>query len=234
MRLSTIFDQLTYGELSSLALGGIGNSGILEKHYPKVIANINLGLTELHKRFILKTSEVMVQQADHIQNYELHSRFAETNELSLEPVKYIMDSVYKPFQDDVLKIEQIYTEIGQEVCLNNLKEPCSYFTPSYNVVQVPAPDVANAMLVIYRADHVRIELRDQDPSMIEVDLPSTHLEALLFYVASRIHSGLSGEGIQEGNNYLAKFEASCRKIEELSIMNKDNTTNTKLEDSGWV
>lgn len=52
MKLSEIFDALCDGELSNL---GIITDGMIDKdNLPKVIRNINLGLADLHTRFILR------------------------------------------------------------------------------------------------------------------------------------------------------------------------------------
>ena len=55
MLLSDIFEQLTMGEVSQLSLGGTNEGGVLPQDYPKIVPHINLALTEIYKRFNLKT-----------------------------------------------------------------------------------------------------------------------------------------------------------------------------------
>ena len=52
MTLSDVFDQLAYGEFSKIFLGESG--AIPQSNWNRIITHINLGLTELYKRFDLK------------------------------------------------------------------------------------------------------------------------------------------------------------------------------------
>jgi len=242
MKLSDLFDQLSQGELSQLKMGSRDEIGIRLCDYNKIIPHINLGLTELYKRLNLKTSEVVIQQFDHIQTYYLDSRYAQTNVDSQEPTKYIMDSEYQPFTNNVLRIEKVHNELGEELYLNQDR---SYFSgsnmywavniPSYNSIQVPYPEKENQMIVTYRADHDPIifteEMNLQD---IHVPISPSYLEPLLLYIAARVYTNLSSNEGNEGTNYTAKFEASMQQIEKLNLINKDDTYNIKLEENGWV
>ena len=242
MQLSDLFEQLTQGELSQLQLSGRDSTGILQKDYPKIIPHINLALTELYKRFNLRTSEVVIQQYDHIQTYYLDKLFAQTNTDSDKPTKYIMDSQYQPFTDNVLIIDTINNELGEELYKNQdrsfFKGSDKYWavsTPSYNSVQVPYPDNANQMIVTYRADHDPIII-NEDTQLKNVHIPisPSYLEPLLLYIAARVYTNLGSNEGNEGNNYTAKFEASVKKIEELNLYVTEDTHNIKLEENGWV
>lgn len=234
MFLSDVFGSLTHGELAHLFMGGEDEAGIQVCDYPKVVSHINLGLSELYKRFPLKIGDVTIDLHDEIQTYYLDPRFAQTNVDSPEPIKYIRDSIYQPFKGGVNKIEQVFDELGRELFLNNKNEYWSVYTPSYNAVQVPWPEKENTLIVHYRADHDNILIPGLNPDTQEVKIPYGYLEALLFYVGSRVHTPMGGEHTQEGNNYMTKFEQSCAKITELNLMNDDNTTNEKLDRAGWV
>ena len=54
MLLSDLFEQLTYGELSQLEYSGVDDEGFTVNDYKRVIPHINLGLAELHKRFLIR------------------------------------------------------------------------------------------------------------------------------------------------------------------------------------
>jgi len=233
-------------------MGGVNTQGIQVQDYPRVIPAINLALSELYKRFDLKRSEVVVQQYDQITMYKLDSRFAVTNVNSNEPIKYIEDSQYFPFQDDVLKIERVFNEEGEQLYLNQENayttpesglgsefygsdKYWSVHIPSYNVVQVPYPDSANQMIITYRAKHPTISSTITDPSIVNVDLPESLLEALLLYIGSRVNINRGTElSLAEGQLQMAKFEASISKITEMGIINSDDTENSKLDSRGWV
>lgn len=234
MLLSDVFDQLTFGELSQLNMGGVDNIGIQPCDYPKVVPHINLALSVLFARFSLRREEVVVQQYDEIQNYILDSRYSQTKNDPDIYKKYIMDSVYQPFRDNVLKIEKVINENGEELYKNDTGEYWSITTPAYNVVQVPYPEKENQMIVTYRASHDPIILTDLNPMKVDVSVSPAMLEPLLLYVAARVYANLTTEGGNEGKEYMNKFEISCRKIEELGLPQKDETKNDRLDTSGWV
>ena len=71
MLLSEIFEQLTYGELSQINLGGKDDGGIASSDYPAVVAHINMALTELFKRFPLRLKEIQLQTYSTLTTYQL-------------------------------------------------------------------------------------------------------------------------------------------------------------------
>lgn len=235
MLLSDIFEQLTFGELNQFSMGGSEGNKIRPEDYRRVISHVNMGLTELHKRFWLISRQVMVQLYDHIQTYTLDKKYALSNTFSTELYKYIVDSVYEPFDNDLLKIEEIYNEEGEKLCLNNLNECYSLFTPTYNSIQVPIPYPGSAISVHYRGNHSPIIYTpDLDPEQVEVELPVALLECLLIYIGGRASGVLNSDAGQEGNNYLARFEASCKLAESLGFQITPQYSNLKLDYKGWV
>lgn len=235
MKLSDIFDQLAYGELSQLALGNAEGAGILEKDYPMLISHINMGLLELHKRFDLRREEVVIQQYEHIQTYLIDKKYAVTSN-STEPYKYIEDSVHMPYTGNALKIERVFSEDGREFILNDDSNWDSLHTPTYLSLQIPLPEPTATLLVECRANLPKIPLRGVDPLEYEIDLPITHLEALLNYVASRVFAPLvdMSTGFSDGDKYFLKFETSCNKLTELALSNTLNNHNSKYERNDWV
>lgn len=235
MYLSEIFDQLVYGELFHLELGNAEDHEIDTSNYPAIIANLNLALTALHGRFSLKTSELILDQYDHIQEYTLHSKFAQSNIESEEPIKYIADSIYKPFKDDLLKIEQVFDEGGSELRINDENDTLSVFTSSFNTIQIPYAMSGNSTAIVYRANHDKIVLSNTfNPHKIEIDIPWHLLEPLLFYMAHRFYAvnGMQGSG-QDSINYLNKYQASCTRIEMNGLINRTDPSNIQFEAMGW-
>lgn len=236
MKLKELLSHLEQGELRQMALGGSDTSGFLERDLHKIVPHINLGLTAVHKRFLLRTKTVFVQQYDEISIYELNSKFAETNTASSEPVKYIKDSVFDPFITDmVLKIEGVFDEDGRKYWLNNANEPMSLFTPSDRSIQVPFPDSENVMSVMYRADHPRIQVDVDDPLEQEIDISSTYLESLLLYIGSRyLKTQGTPEAAVAGANTTVEYEGSVRQVKQDGLDISEDTTNFKLDDNGWI
>lgn len=236
MKLIDIFDVLAYGELSQLAIGNADGVGIQVEDQPKVITHINMGLTELHKRFDLRRESVIVQQYDHITDYHLKDDFAVSNMESLEPYKYIQDSPGEPFLNNVLKIERVFAENGAEYVLNNDSEWNSLHTPNPLTIQVPLPQSTNVMDIEYRANHPKIPIRGVDPTNYEVELPEAYLEALIYYVASRMFAPLNDPQAptQEGQMYMLKFEAAVSKLTELAVTPINESANQQFKRNGWV
>lgn len=220
MKLSEIFSHLSHGELSQIALGGQSFGETPEKNYGMLVSSINLGLTALHKRFFLKEGEVEF-------------------ELSTE------GTVYDLQRDDIHKIEKVFTAEGYEVGLNNPADPYSFYTPTLSTLRIPDLYLSNflalpdnlktaAFRVVYRANHPIIGEVD-DASTCDIALPYSHLEALLYFVASRIHNpiGMVNE-FNAGNNWASKYEMECARLEGQGNYIDMSSDNTKLAQKGFV
>jgi hypothetical protein len=221
MQLLEVFEQLTAAELSQISIGGDTVGSVDTKNLVKLIPHINLALTALYKRFPLKEGRCIVV---------------------LEADKY----TYPLSVKDLLKVEQVLTEDGVNVGLNDSSDKYSCFTPSASVLRV-AKDIVNGstnlsdqyktskLEVIYRANHPKLITEDVDYTDDIIELPETHLEPLLLYIASRIHNpiGMTGE-FNAGNNYAAKYERSCMQIEVANLMVDQGSQNDRLSQRGWV
>jgi hypothetical protein len=254
MKLKTIFDQLTYGEFSQLSIGGQEPGVIKECNWERVLSHVTLGLTALHKRFFLKEGRLVVALQAGKESYRLHSDFSIHSTAVAEASRYLQDSADERFADDILKIERVLTDGDatedekQELALNDKNDRYSLSTPSSLVLRVPPemvtdgaelPEhlVSETLEVVYRADHAKIlwPITNWDPASQEVDLPVTHLEALLYFVASRAHNpvGMSNE-FHMGNSYFAKYENECLLLENSNLTVDQNSQNDRLRANGWV
>ena len=247
MKLNEIFTQLSYGEFSQLSIGGGAAGEISEANQARVIAHINLGLTALYSRFLLKQRSVKLSlQADRLV-YPLTRAYAASNEDSEEPVKYLWDSSLDPFLGDVLKVEEVTTAYGIALPLNS-RGKLTLTTPTLNSLAFPqamveqSPDLPEELKttwvkVLYRANHPIIDpyAGTFDPESYEVELPYSHLTALLYFVASRVHNpiGMINE-FHSGNSYAAKFEAECQRLELSNVRIDEVDQESKLERNGWV
>lgn len=216
MKLSEIFDHLTYGELSQLSLTTDldGSRGVAEGDRYKLISHINLGLTALHKRFFLREGRTTVYVSPGIRSYTVNA-------------------------DDILKIEKVLNTDGTEIPINQGDEAGGIHTTSYNSFLVGEDVVLGSELtVIYRANHAALSVRDseKDPERISVHLPRTHLEALLYFIASRIvnPTGFEAQGMHEGNNYYTKFERACQVLENGGYKITQQEEKPRIQRMGWV
>lgn len=246
MKLTEIFTLLTFGELSQLSIGGSEQGHIDPTNYPAIVGSVNLGLTDLYKRFRLKEDRVLLQMLPGRLTYPINTRFALSNTASQE-IKFLLDSQAEPFTDTVHKIERVYAGNEIELSMNDEYNPLSVFTPSPLVLRLPAalvnaePDVPQELLgaplnVVYRASHPKISVSAGfDPELVELELPDTHLEALLFYVASRHHNpaGMLAE-FNSGNAWAAKYEMECQRLKDLNLEVDARNTNFRIVRNGWV
>lgn len=243
MTLQEIFEQLGHSELAMLNLGGDG-AGINESNWERVLSTVNRGLTELHKRFPLREGRVLLQMQPGQRAYLLDPKHALTTPAQAGVTKYLKDSSDEPFTGDLLKVERVLTAVGEDLLLNGSGDSWdqaqrSVRTPSYNRLILPSELPVQELQVVFRADHPRLvktpgyfNLAD-----VEVDLPRTHAEALIYFVASRLFSpiGLSGNtAYHEGNNYLQLFESACALLENQDYQYEEREENYRLYRNGWV
>ena len=239
MKLSEVFSQLAYGELSQLGVVNDNGDGILPAKYGQITAHVNLGLAALYKRFLLKEGRVTLSLVAGRSTYPLNTD---------EDTDFIEDADSPEFTNDVFKVERVYTSTGLELSLNDEADPYSCFTPSMAVLRVPyaivnkEQDLPSYLLtdtvsVVYRANHPKIVFSGAsfNPASVTVELPMTHLEPLLLYVASRVNNpiGMTNE-FHAGNSYAAKYEKACQELEVHNLRIDQGKQNTRLVSNGWV
>ena len=230
MVLSDFIQYLTNGELSQLSIGNVITN---ENLYPKIISGINLGVSELYKRFPIKVSRIELHLQEAINEYWLHSSKATSNmELLDDPLDFYVHDTLEAFTDNIIRIETIYDVDNTALVLNQPGNTESLTTVSHNKLWVPTPTDDTVLYIEYRASVPPISL-DSDPDTVEVDIPTAFTEALVNYVAYRTFAAINMQSA-EAVNYYAKFEASCALIFNLGLWNKDIITNERLENTGWV
>lgn len=246
-KLSLIFEQLTHGELSQVALGGAGPGEIVEANFRHVGNHVLLGLTALYKRFSLKQSQLILELQHDQLTYPLHSKFAVNGKNSQEPVRYIKDSLALPFVDDIIKIQKITGDSGWDFNLNDYTDEYSIVTPTMESIRVPL-DVVNPpnelpkqylttkLVIEYAANHPNFmpKLGYFDPQLTTIELPDTHTQALLYFVASRVHNPIGmGQEFNAGNNWAARYEAECQRLEADGAEIDSTAGNTRAGRGGW-
>jgi hypothetical protein len=226
MTLDDIYNQLSLGELRQLFMGGKSidnpNAGISADNYARFLPSIQLGITELHKRFLLREGHADVP-------------------LRNNQVTYVL---YIP---ELFKVERIYgsyREQKYEIPLNEVNNLSAIRATSYNTLLVPADTEdapwlkeTSSLHIVYREDHPTIDkyAANDDPVSVNIELAMVYMEPLLLYVASRLHNpiGMVSE-FHQGNNYAAKFEASVAALKLLDFEIDTDEENSKLHDRGFV
>jgi hypothetical protein len=223
MTLQEIFEQLQYGELSQLRIGTADNGALREEDYPAIVAHLHLGLTSLYRRFALKRASLTVPLVSGTGRYVLAA-------------------------PDLLKVDRVTTLAGYPLALNDGGDPFSVMTPTLSTLEVPAaledaspllpaPLKTTALVVTYRADHPRLKLVGGTivPAKAVLELPPAHLEALLYFIAARVHNpiGMTNE-FHSGNNYYAKYLALCLELEAQGLQVDQASQVDRLSRNGWV
>jgi len=240
MTLKDIFKDLSYGELQGLAIGNLipddNESEPDPKSYKQIMSHINRALTKLYSRFLLSSKETYIEQSEAIAEYILDARYAQSNINSPIDIadRYIADSSAYPFEDDVLKIEQCYDELGNILFLNDPTEALSLFTPSFRSIQMPYPNDFNVVAVQYRASHPKLLYTpDEDAEDILVAVPESLYEALLYYVAYRASPQPIG-GVDGAQTFLQLYEQACQAVEKQGLYIQAETANWRFDAKGWV
>ena len=240
MKLQEILDQLRYGELAQLSIGGEPAGEFNDRNYPAIMTHINMGLTALHKRFPIRKRFLTLDTSDQLQDYVLSKDYAVANTKSRETTRYILDSTARPFQEGLLKIESVTNEEGKEFRLNTGSR-WDLSTPSYNILHFPKNMPQEfwtlTMEVEYRASHpaIVVGLGYFDPERIEVELPHAYLEPLMFYIASRINNPIGlGQEFNAGNSYYMRYEAACAELEAKGLYVDDGNDNDRFRKGGWI
>lgn len=249
MTLQDIFNALSSGELSQLSIGGKAAGVIDAQNRNKLLPHINLGLTALFKRFRLKEGELLIQLQPAKLRYVLSNEFATSQAGVSSTDAYILDAG-NPFTNDLLKVEAVLTDKGYPLPLNDAMQFYSVNTPKLNTLDVPEAIVNNGndlpdklktthLKVKYRANHTKLTY---DPAYdyayeegSELELPDAYMEALLYFVASRINNpiGMSNE-FHAGNSYMMKYEQECQRLEADNLQVDVTQTNSRLVRNGWV
>lgn len=214
MKLLDLFARLSFGELSNLAMGMEGAGTIRETDKLKLLSYVNDGLLALHSRFILKEKLLIIEEQEHITHYHLIQKFAESQACVEFP--YIKDMAADPFLGDVIRILQVYDDCGNELVFNDIDNPCSLFTPSPQVLQIPSPVTGRPKHILYQARHVPI------PEVLAtswVELPFVLEAALQAYVAHKVFSHMNGQdNMLKSQDHLATYESRCMEVEAKDLV----------------
>lgn len=217
MTLQDVFDQLSFGELRTVFLGDITDGEPLdEDRRAALISHVSMGLTVLDTRFMLKEKVHNLHILEGTVNYRLDL-------------------------PDLLRIEAVRDLENNEYLLNEPGNPESLHTPNYRTLTVPPTATEQlkspSLLVYYKAMHPKLKGHVQylPPSNVELDLPPTHLYALTLFIASRVMNPIGmDQEFHAGNNYAAKFEAECQRLEMSGHQVDKLETTDRFTVGGWV
>ncbi len=191
MTVQQVVDLARNGELKNLAVKDDNEA---------IIGYINLGLIELHKRFILDMKEHIVELVD---NQEIY-----------------------PLPADCMYIATAYGEIDREsngavnvLPINVEDNPLSINTINWKEVQIPLYIAGSYVSLVYVTIPEYLTVANIGDT---IALPIQLLEALLHYVGYRAHGSVNGNVQEENNTHYQRFELSCKRVEELGLFTMDD------------
>lgn len=236
MLIKDVIDDLRFGELSGANLGENEIEGVSPFNYEKLVNYINSALTELHSRLPLQIREVLLEQKSGITLYKMHSDFAKSNATSTQPVKYLND-LADHFDDRLLKIDEVYNEVGIELVLDNLNDQKSLFRPSPTTLQIPYPVDGQIISIVYRSNHKKLVYSGDESVFLnqEINLPTSYLSAITSFVLYKHKKSFdTTESAAEAVNSYRFFELQISNLLNFGLTPEDNLVSNKLEINGWV
>lgn len=182
-----VLNLIKYGEVTNLAI---------KNDTAALLAFVNMGILELYKRFPLHVEEYIVALQDNVTSYNLPSDFMYPLEVYGEVLENSLDTK------------------APELPINDSDDPLSVFFPNYYQVQVPLESSGNYISIIYVTKPIPLTEADL---LSDIGIPDTLVEALVYYVGFRAHTGIRADGQAENNMHWIRFDQSCKKARELGV-----------------
>lgn len=233
LTVNDLFTSLSFGALSNLAMSNEGSGEIRQADQNKVINALNESLRRIYARFALSEKQMMISQYEHITNYHLDKRFAMHNpERLAQHYPYILDLPNEQFNNDVIKIIAVYSDVGRKYHLNNESETYSLFTPSPNILQVPLPKAGEPLSIHYQAAHPTLEYGVKEA---EVFIPLVLKDALLARTAYSVYSNMNTqEATVKAAEHLQMYDTSCSEVEDQGWASITDGHSNKFHQRGFV
>lgn len=204
---------MTVGQVIDLAkvseLNGLG----IANNDAAVIGFLNLGMLELYKRFTLKYEEHLITLDENVSIYTM-------------PADYMW--IIAAYGD----LDARSGDFVNLIPINEEDNPASINTSSWNKIQIPVNTGGAHISIIYVAKPTVYTIDDMD---VELDLPPQMIEALLAYIGYRGNSTIDSGLQTEDNAWFIRFDSSCNKIKQESMLNSDDMyMKDRLGNRGFV
>jgi len=230
--------MLATGEFSNISLSRNNTGSINESEYAKVINHLNVGLVEIYKRLRLMENEVALHVTPTVTDYFLReNRIASLDQISTS--RYIeRPSNYEGLLN-IIEITKVFDAIGNELTLNNRFATPAIIQTSTDSLKITKLDEAQILNVVYQAYPTKITLDDDfEPENCVLPIPTTIIEALLFYVAYRVYkpTGANNSTVNadKSASYQQQYELACQKLELYGLGIQDCDQDNTFESKGWV
>ena len=214
MTIQDVIDLAASTKLKNIAVA---------KDTATVLGYLNLGITELYKRFPLRVDEAIINLREMKSEYKLDSTDPDVEMPENSELMWIV-AAYQEVEDAE------YNElVALQLPLNEEENPLSLQTVAWNTLQVPM-SVANAHIsIIYVAVpkmYTVAELAEPLP------LPRQMVEPLMEYMCYQANGTLDAE--IDTDKYYQRFEASCSRIEMRGMITSDDLEMLGRDMKGFV
>lgn len=231
MNIGDLFERLSQGELSNLAIGMEGAGAISIEEQPKIVRLANAGLAVLHSRFVQRTDLVTIQMQEGVTRYLLSPVHAlsNTNPHHTKP-RYIIDTAEEPFVGGIIRIMAISDLDPPEDDL----DPVRARAVGHNTVLVQNPRAGGHLQIEVQSSHPRLSIPVDETE--EIVLAPLLEEALEAWVAARIYSGMNGEeNLLKARELTARYEELCQMVKIEGLLDEQVTTGSaRPRDRGFV
>lgn len=233
MKVSELLKKLSYGELSGLSWTGEGNGAITDAaRVEQIILSANEALLRLHSKFLLRESELILEEQGYLTHYVLDKAHAMSNpERPVTVPGYIVDTVTKPFLDDVIKVMRVSCANNGVLPLNDSDNCASVFTPTPTTLQINNSVQFRLLSVLYQAKHpILVDINS------DIALPTILQGALTAFIAHKVFHHMNGqENSAKSAEHSSIYESICEEITEMDLVSSSSSSsNTRFRRNGWI
>jgi len=234
MQLSELFNRMSLGVLSNLAIGGEVLGTVPAASRPKLTMHVDNALAVIYARFNLLERELIIRAYTGLYDYPFEKQFADMDR-TVGP-KFIEDTLDNIFTEDVFKVLAIYNSLWEEIPLNDPGDPTSLFTPNSNSLQIPVSVTGDVYHLLYQAKHPKLVWTAPVVTTQKILLPEILIPALEAHVAYQVFSPMNGaEHTAKAVEHLGRFEMICAEVETRDFVTSSLVqTHSKLDDRGFI
>jgi len=235
VNVHTIMDNLHHVELSQYAVGGeLSDGHIPEENYPRVMSAINRAVNKIQQDLSIHENTVYIVIDEYFLTYPLHSKHSIVN--GTDSRKFIDDSPYSPFEDDILQIRDVFNKEGSSLPINTRNNTDSIYIPQHNVIQHPYGKNGDVLGIVYsRYTKPKVVESPTAAQDIYLPIPDYTLPALYAYVASLLTVGLVNENeITESQVWMNEYISLIEQMKQRPALPTASYENTKLTDNGFI
>lgn len=188
-----------------------------------VLGYLNLGITELYKRFPLRVDEAIITLRDNKTEYKVDGTDPDVSMPANSQFMWLV-SAYQEVEDtETTEFDTVLMPVNEE------DNPMSLQTVAWNTVQIPLSITGAYVSLIYVAAPVYYTMGDLTE---QLPLPPQMIEPLLEYIAYQAKSSIGT--IQDTALAYQEFEASCSRVEMRGMITSDDLEMLGRDLKGFV